>query len=49
MGKDMKVTIKTIKCKVLALTNIRTVRSTLAYGKIIRKMEEDNFYFKMAH
>ena len=42
MGEDMKETIKMIRCKALALTNIRTVRNTLANGKIIRKMEEDN-------
>lgn len=43
----MKVTIKTIKCKVLVHTYIRTAKNMLANGKTIRKMEKESFCYKM--
>ncbi len=46
MAEDMKVITRTIRCKVLALTNIQTARNMLANGKIIRRMEKDNFCYK---
>lgn len=49
MEEDMKVTIKMIKCKVSELTNMPMVRSTLANGKITKRMGEDNFCFKVVN
>jgi hypothetical protein len=49
MEEDMMVTIKMIRCKVSELTNMPMVRSTLANGKTTKRMEPDNFCFKVAN